>query len=58
MALPLPEGGAGRVLTFSGFAERTIYENGKAHGKTIDEGDRNNTLLEGRVRVGYEVTGT
>jgi hypothetical protein len=52
-------GGAGRtVFTFSGFAERTTYENGRSHGKTIDQADRNNTLLEGRIRAGYEVTDT
>ena len=51
-------GGAGRtVFTFSGFAARKTYEDGHSHGKVLDQSDRNNTFLEGRVRVGYEVTG-
>ena len=58
MAKPYSPGGAGRtVFTFSGFAARKTYEDGHSHGKVFDQGDRNNTFLEGRVRVGYEVTG-
>lgn len=42
------------TFTVEGTAERTLYEDATSGGTTIDQGDRDNTLLGGRLRVGYD----
>jgi len=37
---------------------RTIYENGTSGGSVVDQGDRTNTVVGTRLRVGYEVGGS
>ncbi len=52
-------GHAGRgKLTIEGGLRRTSYEDGTSSGLTVDQGDRNNTVLSGRIRAGYEATPT
>lgn len=36
--------------------DRTIYEDGTSGGVEVDQGDRNNTVVGGRLRYGYAVT--
>lgn len=47
-----------QVFTLTGFLDRSIYDNAVAGNVVIDQGDRNNTLYGGRLRLGYEVTPT
>ncbi len=49
------DGGFGRtIFTLEGKTERTLYENGTSGGAVVDQGDRNNTVFGGRLRLGYE----
>ncbi len=43
-----------KVFTIEGKAGRTFYENGTSGGAVVDQGDRNNTVFGGRLRLGYE----
>jgi hypothetical protein len=42
------------IFTAEGKAGRTLYENGTSAGAVVDQGDRNNTVFGGRLRLGYE----
>jgi hypothetical protein len=50
---------AGRgVFTIEGTVARSLYEPGSSGGVPIDQGDRDNAVFGGRLRLGYEATPT
>ena len=42
------------IFTAEGKAGHTLYEDGTSAGAIVDQGDRNNTVFGGRLRLGYE----
>ncbi len=44
------------VFTFEAKGDRSTYSDAKSGGKTVNQGDRDNTLYGVRLRTGYEVT--
>ena len=47
------------TFTLEGSADHTFYEDGKdAAGAVLDQGDRTNTNVAGRLRAGYQMTPT
>lgn len=49
--------GDGRtVVQLQGKIDRTIYENGTSGGSVVDQSDRTNTVVAGRLRLGYQVS--
>lgn len=40
------------LLRLSGDADRTVYEDGRAGGVVVDQGDRTNSVVTGTLRVG------
>jgi hypothetical protein len=50
-------GNLGRnVLAFGAILNRTVYENGTSGGVVVDQSDRDNTEVGGRLRYGFEAT--
>lgn len=52
-------GGPGRTkFTLGANLDRSVYGESAYSGAPVDQSERNNTIIGGRVRVGYEASGT